>query len=166
MDRINEELLYNKLIELYNRTKKTSEPFTFWVRKRGEKLSRFHCGDNYTNVGIVSIGAGSHIPVQIIGFEFTPQTFDTTFLDIEERDPNTPRIILEGKNLGYTLTDVQVDLFIKDIKSNFGNWKYAGTTIDDALINQIHEIYNNFFSHVKIYDAANHTCFYEILKIL
>lgn len=172
MDNTEERKLFDELYKLYDKTKETSEPFTFWVKKRKTKNNNIFNGggkSNYSNVGIVKIGS-SYSKSQFVGFLFTPYVFNSITLFVEKRhsEEDDNKFINAANEIEKKITVKQIDDFLKDISSKYGSWKYEvspDNNINDALVSKMQDLYIDFFGYLKEYDSKNNTCFYEILKI-
>lgn len=148
------------MCDLYQKTKTSSEPFTFWTTNKSGK-ALFNQGTVYLNIGIVQITSNSHL--QLAGFNFTPDSFDTVKLNVENRPDDIKTLIGEANKIGKTLTVSQVQSFLDDISKV--EWTYTTSVINDDLINELKNEYEFFFDYIRNYDTTNSTCFYEILKI-
>lgn len=164
MEKLDQKKLFDKLCDLYQKTKTSSEPFTFWTTN-GSGNGLFHCNSSntYLNVGIVAVTSIS--TVQVVGFCFTPKTFNIVKLNIENRDRDINVIKKRASKIGETLNDAQIKSFLNDISNNFSSWGYSTNVIDDNLINELENKYNEFFKYVRNYDKKYSTCFCDILKI-
>ena len=82
MELKDQKSLFDKLYELYQETKTSLEPFTFWTTSNAGK-GLFNRGADYLNVGIVKITSNSHL--QLAGFSFNPDSFTEVKLSVENR---------------------------------------------------------------------------------
>ncbi len=162
MELKDQKSLFDKLYELYQETKTSLEPFTFWTTSNAGK-GLFNRGADYLNVGIVKITSNSHL--QLAGFSFNPDSFKEVKLSVENRPDDIQGLKNQANKIHKPLTDIQITSFLKDISSIYSSWKYSTTVIDDNLIKELKKEYESFFEYIKSYDANNSTCFYEILKI-
>jgi len=162
MELKDQKSLFDKLYELYQETKTSLEPFTFWTTSNAGK-GLFNRGADYLNVGIVKITSNSHL--QLAGFSFNPDSFTEVKLSVENRPDDIQGLKIQANKIHKPLTDIQITSFLKDISSIYSSWKYSTTVIDDNLIKELKNEYESFFKYIKSYDANNSTCFYEILKI-
>lgn len=159
-----QENLFKELCNLYNKTKATPEPFTFWTTNTAGK-GIFNQGSKYLNVGIVKITSMSML--QLVGFHFTPDAFDNVILYIVNRKDDADIKVIKklSVDIGKPMSDNNIITFLQDISNKFSSWKYITTAIDNNLINELENKYNEFFKYVKDYDINNITCFYDIFKI-
>ncbi|MDY6347555.1 MAG: AAA family ATPase [Bacteroidales bacterium] len=162
---IEEKDLFDKLYKLYDETKNTSEPFTFWVKPKG-KSGIFNGTKNttYKNVGIVQI-TSSHIREPFVGFRFEDKSIIKIRVDDKPEQKDYDKFRKKASNLNPALSDKQIADFLKDAKDQFENWNFAFQSIDNDLIVELRQKYADFFAYVKKYDNKNKTCFYQILKI-
>ena len=160
---IEEKDLFDKLYKLYDETKNTSEPFTFWVKPKG-KSGIFNGTKNttYKNVGIVQI-TSSHIREPFVGFRFEDKSIIKIRVDDQPEQKDYDKFRKKASNLNPALSDKQIADFLKDAKDHFENWNFAFQSIDNDLIVELRQKYADFFAYVKKYDNKNKTCFYQIL---
>lgn len=173
MNTKDENILFEKFCKLYNSTKDSDEPFTFWMAvqcDRGEKFisKRFNSdkSKSYASVGIVSFGCRQN--TRLICFNFSPNVFDKIEFVIGEPTPDNIKTYIErASKKGYSLTETRIRDFIAKIKSKdeFSKWIYQTNIADPNLITIIRKKYVEFFAFVKEYDKTNNTKFYDILKI-
>lgn len=173
MNTKDENILFEKFCKLYNSTKDSDEPFTFWMAvqcDRGEKFisKRFNSdkSKSYASVGIVSFGCRQN--TRLICFNFSPNVFDKIEFVIGEPTPDNIKTYIErASKKGYSLTETQIRDFIAKIKNKdeFSKWIYQTNIADPNLITIIRKKYVEFFAFVKEYDKTNNTKFYDILKI-
>lgn len=175
MNTKDENKLFEQLCDLYQKTKSSDEPFTFWMIIKCEPnkkyiSKRFNSDEHryYANVGIVAVG--SRQTVRLMGFHFSPISFDKVSFSMGNDNPNKYFLnlyIKRAKEKNKSLSEDQILDFLKDIKNNknFIGWS-QDTNIDDTnLIPIIKNKYFEFFKYVKSYDKQNGTCFYDVLKI-
>lgn len=164
--KIEEKDLFDKLYKLYDETKNTSEPFTFWVKPKA-KSGIFNGTERttYTNVGIVQI-TSSHIFEPFVGFRFEDKSNILKIrVDDKPKQQDYEKFRKKANNINPALSNKQIDDFLKDAINHFGDWNFAYKSVDNDLIVEIKQKYAEFFAHVKNYDIKNKTCFYQILKI-
>ena len=114
MELKDQKSLFDKLYELYQETKTSLEPFTFWTTSNAGK-GLFNRGADYLNVGIVKITSNSHL--QLAGFSFNPDSFTEVKLSVENRPDDIQGLKNQANKIHKPLTDIQITSFLKDISS-------------------------------------------------
>ncbi len=175
MNTKDENKLFEQLCDLYQKTKSSDEPFTFWMiikcEPKKEYISkRFNSDEHryYANVGIVAVG--SRQTVRLMGFHFSPISFDKVSFSMGNDNPSKHFLnlyIKRAKEKNKSLSENQILDFLKDIKNKkeFIGWSQPTNINDVNLITIINNKYLEFFNYVKNYDNLNDTCFYDVLKI-
>ena len=93
MNTKDENKLFEQLCDLYQKTKSSDEPFTFWMIIKCEPnkkfiSKRFNSDEHkyYANVGIVAVG--SRQTIRLMGFNFSPISFDKISFIMGNDNPN------------------------------------------------------------------------------
>jgi len=159
MDIAEERKLFDELYNLYDNTKDTSKPFTFWVKPEAIN-GIFRSKDNPPIVGIVKI-PGKNNRDRFLHFKFQKKLAALYITKNLKKDDYE----LIKRNTSKNLSNVDIDKFHTEIKNKFSNWNKKSYKIDNNLIIDLQKTYNDFFNYVEEYDNINGTDFYNILKI-
>ena len=110
---IEEKDLFDKLYKLYDETKDTSEPFTFWVKPRA-KSGIFNGTQNttYTNVGIVQIQS-SYFREPFVGFRFRGNEVVLRIGKASEKT-DVDKFINKAQKNNTLLTEDQIVMFLEE----------------------------------------------------